>query len=490
MSENAEGGRIFFARTRHVPDRDAEIRLISVGVDIGSATSHMAFSRLVLKRGRKQATLVRRELLHESQIFLTPYTDEQTIDTERLGAAIAAEYDAADINPETIDTGALILTGLAARQRNARAIGEIFAAETGRFVAVAAGDALETILSAHGSGAVAASVREACTVMNLDIGGGTAKIARCADGEITSLTAIDIGARLVLFADDGRITRIEPAGARLIAEAGLGWRLGDTPAPAELARLAGLMAQCLFEACGGEPLSPLAGQLLRLKPLADGAAPAQLSFSGGVSEYIHARESARFGDLGPALAEAVCTRFEGFGTWRFADHGIRATVIGASQFSVQLSGNTIFVDPSSVLPLPNLPVIAPAFDWDDLAAPAVCRAVLDALERLGLEDPLQPTAIAYRWEGDATHDRIAAFCAGLVEALSPQLARHVPLVLVGHGDLGGLLGAHLRRHEMARHIVSIDGITARELDFIDIGEMLIVSGGVPVVIKSLVFPEA
>lgn len=490
MSDAPEGGRIFFARTRHVPDRDAEIRLISVGVDIGSATSHLAFSRLVLQRGRKKATLVRRELLHESQIFLTPYTDQDTIDTDRLGQAISLEYEAADINPDIIDTGALILTGLAARQRNARAIGEIFAAETGRFVAVAAGDALETILAAHGSGAVAASLREAATVMNLDIGGGTAKIARCVEGEISSLTALDIGARLVLFDDAGRITKIEPAGAMLVEACRLDWRLGSAPDADHIATLGTLMAQCLFEACGGAPLSALTASLLRLKPLASGPVPHQLSFSGGVSEYIHARETARFGDLGPALAEAVRVRFKGFGTWRFADHGIRATVIGASQFSVQLSGNTIFVDPSGVLPLPNLPVVVPAFDWQTLSHAGVTEAVQAGLERLGLHDPLQPVAIAYSWEGDATHDRITAFCNGITAALAARLARHVPLVLVGAGDLGGLLGTHLRRNAMARHIVSIDGISARELDFIDIGEMLLVSGGVPVVIKSLVFPES
>jgi ethanolamine utilization protein EutA len=38
-------------------------------------------------------------------------------------------------------------------------------------------------------------------------------------------------------------------------------------------------------------------------------------------------------------------------------------------------------------------------------------------------------------------------------------------------------------------VVSIDGISVRELDFIDIGELLQVSGGVPVVVKSLVFPS-
>ena len=37
-------------------------------------------------------------------------------------------------------------------------------------------------------------------------------------------------------------------------------------------------------------------------------------------------------------------------------------------------------------------------------------------------------------------------------------------------------------------MISVDGVTLSELDFVDIGEMLETSGAVPVVIKSLVFP--
>jgi ethanolamine utilization protein EutA len=66
-----------------------------------------------------------------------------------------------------------------------------------------------------------------------------------------------------------------------------------------------------------------------------------------------------------------------------------------------------------------------------------------------------------------------------------------PLVLVGDGDIGGLVGIHcLEEQKMANPIVSIDGINLKEFDFIDIGAMLETSGAVPVVIKSLVFPTS
>jgi ethanolamine utilization protein EutA len=73
--------------------------------------------------------------------------------------------------------------------------------------------------------------------------------------------------------------------------------------------------------------------------------------------------------------------------------------------------------------------------------------------------------------------------------MAPLRAQGHPLVLVGDGDIGGLVGIHLREElELESAIVSIDGITLKAFDFIDIGSLLDTSGAVPVVIKSLVFP--
>ena len=72
-----------------------------------------------------------------------------------------------------------------------------------------------------------------------------------------------------------------------------------------------------------------------------------------------------------------------------------------------------------------------------------------------------------------------------------MLARGHPLVLAGDGDVGGLLGIHLREEmKLASPIVSIDGLELKEFDYIDIGTMLESSGAVPVVIKSLIFPAS
>jgi len=453
-----QGGRVFFSSTGRTLEVEDEIRLVTVGVDIGSSTSHLVFSRLTLERLDARYVVAQRETIYESDIALTPYFAGEDIDAEALGEFIRCQYAAANIAPGDIDTGALILTGVAVRRRNARAIGELFAAEAGKLVAVSAGDALETTMAAYGSGAVARSIRESATVMNVDVGGGTSKIAVCRDGKVIAQTAVDVGARLVM---------------------------AHHPDSDEIAER---MAEDLFAAMAGR--APAA--TLRLPPLAYPGRIDVLTFSGGVSEYIYGREPGEFGDLGKKLAAAILRRAEAWGP-RLEPPvaGIRATVIGASQYTVQVSGSTIFVSPLDALPLRNLAVIAPDLPLGDeqIDAAAVARAIGTVLARLDLADGESPVALFVPWQGSATFARIDAFCRGAEAGLAPVLARGHPLVLVGDSDVGGLLGIHCREEtRMSSPIVSIDGLELKEFDYIDIGAMLESSGAVAVVIKSLVFP--
>ena len=122
--ESAAGGRIFFSSTGRTLAEEDEIRILSVGVDIGSSTSHLVFSRIVLERLDSRYVVSERETFYESDILLTPYSAENTIDAATLGAFIWRQYHDAGVDPEEIDSGALILTGVAVERANARAIGD------------------------------------------------------------------------------------------------------------------------------------------------------------------------------------------------------------------------------------------------------------------------------------------------------------------------------------------------------------------------------
>jgi ethanolamine utilization protein EutA len=490
--EEAQGGRIFFSSTGRTFGEEDELCVLSVGVDIGSSTSHLVFSRIVLERLDSRYVVTERESFYQSDILLTPYSAEETIDADALGAFIARQYKDAKVDPDEIDTGALILTGVAVRRRNARRIGELFAAQAGKMVAVSAGDSLETMMAAYGSGAAARSIRNGAAVMNVDVGGGTSKIAVCADGKVIDVTAIDVGARLVVLDDANRIVRLEEAGRRFGAELNLKLDIGYVLDDREARAFAARMADSLFEAMkGGSPRADGA-ELLRLDPLSWRGKLSDVSFSGGVSEYIYGGEAKAFGDLGPQLAAEVRARLGNWGPELARPEArIRATVIGASQYTMQVSGSTIFVWPLQTLPLRNVPVIAPPLplNGETIDSSAVAAAIKAALKRLDLGDGKTPVALFVPWRGSATFRRLDDFCKGVADGLDAVIARGHPVVLAGDGDVGGLIGIHYcEEMKLNSPIVSIDGLELKEFDYIDIGAILDTSGAVPVVIKSLIFP--
>jgi ethanolamine utilization protein EutA len=493
MTDEAEGGRIFFSNAGRTLDNDEQICVLSVGVDIGSSTSHLVFSRIVLERLDSRYIVTERETFYQSDILLTPYKGTEEIDSAALGEFIAQQYKDANVDPNDIDTGALILTGVAVRRRNARGIGEIFAAQAGKLVAVSAGDSLETVMAAYGSGAAARS-EKGVTVMNVDIGGGTSKISICADGKAIDHTAVDVGARLICVDGDRKIVRLEEAGRRFGKELGLDLALGTTLSEDQAKSLATKMAECLFETLNAGSPKADGAALLRLHPLTYKGKIDEVTFSGGVSEYIYSRETETYGDLGPLLGAEVRARAEKWGP-RIEEpiQGIRATVIGASQYTTQVSGSTIFVHPLSVLPIRNIPVIAPNLELEgEVIDPAqVSSAIKAVLTRLELDNGRSPVAVFVPWGGSATFQRLDAFCHGVVDGLSSIVAKGHPIVLAGDGDVGGLVGIHLKEEmKIANAIVSIDGLELKDFDYIDVGAMLDTSGAVPVVIKSLIFPSS
>ena len=477
--------------SRHIVEED-EIKLTSVGVDIGSSTSHLVFSRLEMKQEGTRYVVVRREILNESEILLTPYLDDLTIDVRALEEFINRQYERAGLKREDVDTGALILTGVAVRRRNSRAIGELFAQEAGRFVAVSAGDSLESTMAAYGSGAVAESARSGGICMNIDVGGGTSKFAICAKGRVREVTAIDVGARLVVLDGAGVVTRIEEAGRFFAAAVGLNPAVGHKMDTSKLPSMASLMADKLFEVMSLSALSPETQRLLRLPPLSYRGQIDAITFSGGVSEFIYGHNPGNFGDLGALLAAEVKKRAQHLAIPVLEPTArIRATVIGASQYTIQVSGSTIFIEPLDAVPVRNVPVVVPELplDGDDIDQAAIRRAVEMALSRLDLTDGKRPVAVGFHWEGSATFARLDAFCSGVKDGLEKVLGRGHPLMLVSDGDIGGILGLHLKEEMRVENpVISIDGIALSEFDYIDIGALIPSSGAVPVVVKSLIFP--
>jgi ethanolamine utilization protein EutA len=234
--------------------------------------------------------------------------------------------------------------------------------------------------------------------------------------------------------------------------------------------------------------------LHRLAPISWRGEIDALTFSGGVSEFIYEYEENEYGDLGPYLGRAIYQRVESAG-YRVMPpvENIRATVVGASQYTIQLSGTTILVSDESLLPLRNIPVIKPTFDLNQLEFDQndIANDVANALQRLDQTDAEQPVAICFDWLGSASYQRIHDFLSGITSGLSAHLNKNHPLVMVCEGDIGKVFGIHAEEElKLTVPIISIDGIALEEFDYIDIGGLMIASGSVPVVIKSLLFPSS
>jgi ethanolamine utilization protein EutA len=157
------------------------VTLTSVGIDIGSSGTQLIFSRINLRRLGEDLSsrycVVSRETLFQSPVALTPYRDQERIDEEKLAAIIDEAYAQAGLHPDQIDSGVVILTGEALRRQNAQAIAGLLAENGGEFVCAAAGHHLEAMLAAYGSGAARISHDEGKRILNVDIGGGTTKLA-------------------------------------------------------------------------------------------------------------------------------------------------------------------------------------------------------------------------------------------------------------------------------------------------------------------------
>ena len=492
-----ELGNEIIEEHRHSLYKADRRELRSVGIDIGSTTSHLIFSSLVLRRQSavlsSRFEVAERRVDYASPIMITPFADGTSIDTERLSAFFEGAYAESGTRPEEVDTGAVITTGDAARKDNAEAIVRLFSERAGNFVCASAGPILEARMAAYGSGAIMRSLHaeETLCVLNIDVGGGTSKLAVVRAGGIEAVAAINAGARLITLDEDGVVTKMEAAASICSRHRGLGLRCGVRAEKNSLDGLAGALAESLLEVAAGGPLSPLTSELMITAPFTDRGPIDVVFFSGGVSEYFYRETSEGYGDIGDRLADAIRERSGAAlpGTRiELSKERIRATVIGASQFTVQLSGNTIYIANPGLLPLRSLRVVTVNLGRVALRAAAIREAIEESFARVGVEEGEEPVALAFHWPHGPAFAYLQALCDGIAEVLSHRVRKGQPVVVVLDADVSRLVGENLSRAlDRPREIICIDGVQLQDFDYIDISREHEHTRTVSVVIKSLVF---
>ena len=494
MDDHGHGDETALDATAQMIRAQETLRLLTVGIDIGSSTTHLLFARVLLRRLSHDLSsrfvVVDRRTLWRSPVRFTPFLADGTIDAAELRRFVQRCYSEAGVTPSSVDSGAVILTGEAIKKKNARAVDDVFAAESGRFVCATAGHNLEAILAAHGSGATALSRERDSCGLHVDIGGGTTKLALVDRGEVLSTAALAVGGRLLARDRTGTWSRADEAARRVAAALGIGTEPADIAAPEARAAVVARLAALVVDQIVDGPIDDLGRALLLTAPLERAVAPTYVTLSGGVAEHVFGHETRDHGDIAHELAVELTTQLAKRTALPLLDPGqrIRATVIGASQFTVQVSGKTLHLAGAAPLPVQNVPVVHLGTPVPDVVEPdAVAhRFVRNAARHDRALDSI--VALAFTWCGPPDYRRLLAMGRAIMAAAAPHGRRAEPLVLVVDGDVGQTLGRLLTEElGLAAPLISVDGVQVTDLDFVDIGDLLDPPGVLPVVIKSLVF---
>jgi len=469
-----------------------EFNILSVGVDVGSSTSHLVFSNLLLKKDERSETrrfkIQERNIRYEGRITHTPLLDDKTIDIDRLTEFFKEEYKRAGIDPTDIQTGAVIVTGESARKKNARQIAEALSSDAGKFVAATAGPNFESILSALGSGAAARSKDHNKTIISCDIGGGTSNIAAIINGQTVSTSCISIGGRLLGVSSDRKIWRIDKPAQQAFQHLGLNYKIGDRIPQQDIKRISAAFAEVLFEVITGPAKSALARQLMRTDDLQFPDRIDEYSFSGGIAELMYGGLN-HYDDIGQILADEINSLTPGL-TAAVVEpaNKIRATVIGAGAYSLSISGSSCFMDDQIAFPIRNVPVIRVDIDQSKLSFDHILEQINISFQRFDLKEGEEIVALYFKDPVMASYPQLELFARSIEAALEDSIEKRLPIILIFETDIACGVGNVIRREtRLKTNLLTLDELTLKEADWVDIGEPLVAGQVFPVTVKSLVF---
>lgn len=444
-------------------------RLLSVGLDVGTTSTQLIVSRLRVENQASAFTvpklqITEREILYKSPVYFTPLVEGELIDGKKIRELVEKEYAAAGITRESVDTGAVIITGETSRKENARTVLENLSDFAGDFVVATAGPDLESILAAKGAGAVERSAGK--RVLHMDIGGGTSNLCLLEDGKILATGCLNVGGRLLKFDHEGIVTYRSP-----VLEGLTDLKPGDRPVPGQVEAIAQILVSALEMAAGLRPPTELLCKLTTGETGKPWAIPQNvtLSFSGGVADCME-REipPLAFGDMGPILGKTIRKSRLCQGAYFLGEETIRATVIGAGCHTARLSGSTVYHQ-NITFPLKNIPVVE--------ADPKDPSDIRRALER----EDAELVCLAVHTAAVPRYDQIKAMGEILAQGFGNR-----PVLVCLESDFAKALGQCLRLVlPEEQPILCMDGLELGSGTYLDVGSP--VGPALPVIIKSLVF---
>ena len=471
--------------------------LLSVGVDVGTTTTQIIFSRLNLQDVSRPGQIPRinitdRKVIYQSPIVFTPLIDSETIDADQLNQIVRREYETAGVDPSQVETGAVIITGETAKKKNADEILRALSGLAGEFVVSVAGPNVESLIAGKGAGAAQYSQTNYATVTNVDVGGGSANSATFRGGNLIGAAAMNYGGRILeIEHSTGRVRHIAEPAKHILNDIGLRLEIGDSPSLEEVRRFTDRMADMTLELIEGSS-SPLAQKIYLTPPVGVSGKGSVLMFSGGIGHYyynpipIHSMSDVtRHDDVGPLLAESLRNHAM-LNTYTVVQPAetVRATVLGASTQTVTLSGSTIWAE-REILPLKNVPVTRPSLPAS-LEPTSVSRSISDAVARWDVNLATDPFAVALELDKPLDYQSLTQLASGL-NNFANTMPGDRPLIAIIERDYAQALGQTVKGMAPSRALLVIDQVGLSEGDYIDIGTPLMDGRVVPLSVKTLIF---
>lgn len=472
-------------------------QILSVGIDIGTSTTQVIFSRISMDNTSGYFTvpkisIVGKDIVYKGAIHRTPLRTAALIDGEAVRGIVAAEFSKAGFSPKDTDTGAVIITGESARKENSEEVLRYLSDFAGEFVVSTAGPDIESVVAGKGSGAAAYSEEYGVAVVNLDIGGGTTNAAIFDDGEVTAKGCLDIGGRLVTMDAGGKITYVSESAKQVASYVGVSVQVGDTANEASLRKICEGYASVLEQFLG---LTPPTALLKALKtPGSSDFTPhpklRAVCFSGGVADFVYGaeRDPFHFGDIGVLLGQAIrrskiCESYKVIG----ASETIRATVVGAGTYTTSVSGSTIDYS-DGLFPLKNIPVLKLNAQQQAACFAGDGQMLSDQFKWFLQQNDCRNAVIAMDGDPNPSYIAVQRLAKSIAQAADAVLPPNEPVMVVLRHDMAKILGRQIRAVLGAsRPVISIDSVVVQQNDYIDMGRPLMEGMVIPVVVKTLIF---
>jgi len=469
------------------------VKLTSMGVHVGSATTHLGISRLFLRKGGKnlssKSVVKTKEVFYESPVISTPFREDGQIDGQQLKAFLQRSYDEARLVAHLIETGVVVVSGRASEPKNRSVVEEVFGQEKNRFLFISEKSHLQAMLAALGAGAVEKSGNEKKKVLNVDLGADGVRFAWVVNGSFENFYITSAGAKILDIDGHGNLSHFSETGQRMAAQLGLKLQVGKPVSRSEKQAVGRFLAETLLDYLEGEEISE-EGKILfpSTPPSLDEVDFVQ--FSGGVAEFVYGYESQPGVDVGFDWGTAIRKRAPRLGVKMGVltpGNRMRATPVGVALYSAHLPSESLFCSHGHIHGLKNLMVVFPKFQPGLKDAAEAQRSIEGILSRFELRNgSRQPFALSMDFvEGQDSDEAVAV---GLSSALGHLWNHDSPLVLVGESDAP----CRIAREMAARNpnndgcFIGLSGLHTHDMNLIEVRDAAH-EAEVPVVVRSLVF---